>query len=276
MRKQSKPSGILYRLLAPWRALVFTVHLIGWAVALTLLGLAIGAGLFFYNLPNLDAMEFDDYKTLATERTVDRLEIRANLNRWTPLRLVNRDLLYAVVVAEDAGFYEHRGVDSDAMIDAMITNWRRGEKAFGGSTITQQTVKNLFLSNEKSYLRKLKEVVLALRLENRLSKNEILEIYLNMAEFGPDIYGVRGASAHYFGKAPGAINAAEGAYMALMLPSPRRYHYTLFQNRNVTLAHRRKFDSILRAMRAHGYISPVQYNEYSGLLTKPGWPEKRP
>ncbi|MGE4295099.1 MAG: transglycosylase domain-containing protein [Campylobacterales bacterium] len=277
MQKKSQPArGFLYWLLAPWRALVLVVHIIGWIVALMMLGLAVAAGIFFYTLPDVKSMDFEQFKTLAIERNQARLEVKKNLSRWTPLREINRDLLYAVVVAEDGAFFEHRGIDTDALLEAMMTNWRRGEKAFGGSTITQQTVKNLFLSGEKSYLRKLQELVLALRLEGQLSKNEIVELYLNLAEFGPDIYGVTRATAYYFDKKPSAINAAEGAYLALLLPSPRRYHYTLFQNRNVTLQHRRKFETVLRTMRARGYISAVQYNEYSTLLTKPDWPEKRP
>lgn len=277
MQKKSQPvRGFLYWLLTPWRVLVWVVHLIGWLMALMMLGFAAAAGVFFYTLPDVRSMDFEAFKTLAAERTRERLEVKKNLARWVPLREVNRDLLYAVVIAEDGRFYEHKGIDTDALIEAMMTNWRRGEKAFGGSTITQQTVKNLFLDNEKSYLRKLREVVLSLRLEGQLSKNEILELYLNLAEFGPDLYGVRAASAHYFDKPPSAINAAEGAYLALMLPSPRRFHYTLFQNRNITLMHRRKFETVLRSMRANGYISAAQYNEYATMLTQPGWPAKRP
>ncbi|SFB97179.1 monofunctional biosynthetic peptidoglycan transglycosylase [Marinospirillum celere] len=259
----------------PWRWLNRLVYWLGW---LTLGFLLLVAGVlftFFSTLPDAVNPSFEDLQAQAETRVKSRLEAPEAPYRWVPLRQVNRDLLYSVVLAEDARFFQHRGLDYDALLDAFITNLRRGETAFGGSTLTQQTVKNLFLTQEQTYYRKLQEAVLTRRLENRFSKNQILELYLNLAEFGPDIYGVDAASRHYFGKPPAAINAAEGAYLALLLPSPRRYHYTLFQNRNVTPGLERKYRRILMDMRHANYISQAQLNRYLPLIRKNDWPEGR-
>lgn len=262
-------------LVLPWRWLNRLVYWLGW---LTLGFLLLVAGVlftFFSTLPDAVNPSFEDLQAQAETRVKSRLEAPEAPYRWVPLRQVNRDLLYSVVLAEDARFFQHRGLDYDALLDAFITNLRRGETAFGGSTLTQQTVKNLFLTQEQTYYRKLQEAVLTRRLENRFSKNQILELYLNLAEFGPDIYGVDAASRHYFGKPPAAINAAEGAYLALLLPSPRRYHYTLFQNRNVTPGLERKYRRILMDMRHANYISQAQLNRYLPLIRKNDWPEGR-
>ncbi|MDX1400077.1 MAG: biosynthetic peptidoglycan transglycosylase, partial [Oceanospirillum sp.] len=149
-----------------------------------------------------------------------------------------------------------------------------GETRFGGSTLSQQTVKNLFLNQTQSYFRKLQEAVITRDLERHFSKNEIIELYLNMAEFGPDLYGVRDAARYYFDKKPAEINAAEGAWLALMLPSPRRYHYTVYQNRNLTTSLKRKYQRILQGMRQSNYISSVQYRRYLRMIEKTDWPAK--
>jgi len=183
-------------------------------------------------------------------------------------------MLYAVVMAEDARFYEHQGIDYNALLDAMVANIKKGETRFGGSTLSQQTVKNLFLNQTQSYFRKLQEAVITRELERHFSKNEIIELYLNMAEFGPDLYGVRDAARYYFDKKPAEINAAEGAWLALMLPSPRRYHYTVYQNRNLTTSLKRKYQRILQGMRQSNYISSIQYRRYLRMIEKTDWPAK--
>lgn len=252
------------------------VYLLGLITLVVLLTGAALVGAFFYSLPDVAGQSFADLQQQAEQRVQQRLEVKDAYYRWTPLREINRDLMYAVVMAEDARFFQHRGLDYDALLDAFITNLRRGQTSFGGSTISQQTVKNLFLTPQQSYYRKLQEAVLTRRLERHFSKNQILELYLNLAEFGPDIYGVDAAARYYFGKAPVRINAAEGAWLALLLPSPRRYHYSLFQNRNVTPAMQRKYRNILQGMRQANYISQTQYNRYLPMINRSDWPERRP
>ena len=182
--------------------------------------------------------------------------------RWIAIDEVSRDLLYSVVLAEDAEFFEHEGVAFDALLNSLADNIKRRKIESGGSTITQQTVKNVFLTNERTLLRKLKELLIARDIEEKLSKNEILEVYLNIAEFGPDIIGVNSASHKYFQKTPNEINAAEGAFLALLLPSPRRLAYSMVENKNLTKAHRNKIRRILGDMLHNEYISLKQYQEY--------------
>ena len=110
-----------------------------------------------------------------------------------------------LLVGEDAGFFGHRGVDLGELPAAILTNWARGEPARGASTITQQLARNLFLSREKQLGRKLHELCLALLLESRLSKQRILEIYLNIIEWGPGLHGLRPASRRYFGMEPAEL-----------------------------------------------------------------------
>ncbi|WP_187265435.1 biosynthetic peptidoglycan transglycosylase [Reinekea thalattae] len=182
---------------------------------------------------------------------------------WVRLADVNRDLLYAVVMSEDGLFFEHQGINWDALITAIGENIKRRQLSFGGSTISQQVAKNVFIrSSTKSLHRKLIEFFVTRELEAQLTKNEILELYLNVAEFGPDIYGVSHAAKYYFSKPVGQINAAEGAFLALMLPSPRKYHYSIFQNQNLVPRHQRKLKRVLSDMLYKEYISPSQYRRY--------------
>jgi monofunctional biosynthetic peptidoglycan transglycosylase len=263
---------LLHWLLAPWRWLKRLVCLIGWFVVGWLLLIGVAIGWLLYDLPATDSLQMALLEKRVQARVDERISNPQARYAYTPLHAINRDLLYAIVLAEDAHFFEHSGLNYDALIDALIANYRRGENAFGGSTITQQVAKNLFLDNGKSYRRKIQEVVITRRLEQALSKNEILELYLNVAEFGPDIYGVAAAGDYYFGSSPEAIDAAQGAYLALFLPSPRRYHYTLHQNRNRTPAFVRKYKTILRGMAQLDYISSEQYRHYEKRIEESRWP----
>lgn len=252
------------------------VYLLGWITLTFLLISGSLLGWFFYSLPDVAGQSFADLQQQAEKRVTKQLEVPTAYYAWVPLRKINRDLMYAVVMAEDARFFQHRGLDYDALLDAFITNLRRGGVAFGGSTLSQQTVKNLFLNQQQSYYRKLQEAVLTRRLEAAFSKNEILELYLNLAEFGPDVYGVAAASRYYFSKKPAQMNAAEGAWLTLMLPSPRRYHYSLYQNRNLTPALRRKYRNVLQSMRQANYISLSQYQAYLPKINQTNWPSHKP
>lgn len=129
----------------------------------------------------------------------------------------------AFLAAEDANFYYHPGVDFFGMARAFLSNWSAGRKLQGGSTITQQVVKYLLLTPEKSYRRKMQEIILSLRLERRLSKREIFELYLNQIYLGSGAYGVEAAAREYFGKSAEALSLAEAAMLAGLPPAPSRY-----------------------------------------------------
>ncbi|MGH7821071.1 MAG: monofunctional biosynthetic peptidoglycan transglycosylase [Candidatus Binatia bacterium] len=143
---------------------------------------------------------------------------------WTPLRAVSKELVLCVLKSEDDRFYQHDGFDWAALRSAVEKNLERRRYARGGSTITMQLAKNLFLWREKSLLRKVLEAYLTWRLEGSLSKQRILELYLNAAEWGPGVYGVGEASRRYFGKPPSALTLGESALLAAILPNPVRWN----------------------------------------------------
>lgn len=142
---------------------------------------------------------------------------------WVPLSRISPHLQRAVIVAEDATFFQHEGFDWDGIKEAAVKNLEVGRLKKGGSTITQQVAKNLYLSPEKTLLRKAQEAMIARSLEHHLTKNRILEIYLNIAEWGRGVYGAEAAARHHFGKSASELTAEEAALLAAMLPSPRAY-----------------------------------------------------
>jgi len=140
--------------------------------------------------------------------------------QWKKLENISSHLVKAVIVAEDDAFFQHEGLDMDEMKASFKTNWRKKKIARGGSTITMQLVKNLYLSSDKNPLRKFNEIILALDMENRVPKRRILEVYLNVVQWGDGIYGAQAASRHYFGKSAGLLSPMESAYLAALLPNP--------------------------------------------------------
>jgi len=141
---------------------------------------------------------------------------------WVPYNRISVNLKEAVLAAEDDDFFEHKGFDVEAIKKAAIYDWKKKRFARGASTITQQLARNLYLTPSKNPMRKLKELLIALKLERELSKQRILELYLNVVEWGKGIYGCEAASRYYFKKSTAALSAPEAAFMASILPSPRK------------------------------------------------------
>lgn len=177
---------------------------------------------------------------------------------WVSLGEVSPIAAAAIVLSEDWAFWQHNGFDWSQVIDAFETNLKKGKFARGGSTITQQVIKNVYLSNEKTLVRKAKEAVLTMRIERHLSKKRILEIYLNIAEMGPGIYGIGAASRHYFHKPPSQLTAKEGAYLAMLLPSPVKYSVS-FRKKELTPFARSMIKSILAKLMATKRLSEEDY-----------------
>lgn len=142
---------------------------------------------------------------------------------WVPLSRISPSLRQAVVAAEDASFFAHEGFDWEGIKEAAKYNLEAGELKRGGSTITQQLAKNLYLSSERSLFRKAREALITRSLEHQLSKERILELYLNVAEWGQGVYGAEAAARHHFKKSSQDLTADEAAWLAAILPSPRRY-----------------------------------------------------
>ena len=145
---------------------------------------------------------------------------------WVSLGNISRNLVLAVTIAEDDKFWQHEGFDLDGMEEAFLRNIEEGRIAAGGSTITQQLAKNLWFTPEKSLSRKAKEAIMAWRLERELSKKRILELYLNVVEWGDGVFGAEAAARHHYGKSAAALTSWEAARLAAVLPNPLRWSPT--------------------------------------------------
>jgi len=148
---------------------------------------------------------------------------RKIINIWVPLARMSPYVLKAVIIAEDDKFWSHEGFDFDAMQKALEKDIKKKKFKAGGSTISQQLAKNLYLSPSKNPVRKIKEAILTWRMERQLSKRRIMELYLNMAEWGDGVYGIEAAARKHYGKSAAALTAREAATMAAVIPNPRRY-----------------------------------------------------
>src|ERR1700722_19137163 len=170
-----------------------------------------------------------------------------------------------LLLAEDTGFYGHRGIDLRELPAALLTNWSRGGAARGASTITQQLAKNLFLSRDKQIGRKLQELAITFLLESALGKNRILEIYLNIIEWGPDLRGLRPAARSYFGREPQALSPAEMAFLVAIIPGPIKYQSS-FAHGTPGTGLRFLIDELLAKLRS---VDAIGEEEYRKALDEP-------
>jgi monofunctional biosynthetic peptidoglycan transglycosylase len=170
---------------------------------------------------NPDKTSFMKYREDERRKEKHRVKIR---HIWKPLSAISPYLIKAVLIAEDDKFYQHEGFDFEAIQKAVEKDIKQKKFKFGGSTISQQLVKNLYLSPSKNPARKLLEAFLTWRIEKTLSKKRILELYLNVAEWGDGIFGIEAAAIHYYGKHASALTPEEAARLASVLPNPRKYN----------------------------------------------------
>lgn len=169
-------------------------------------------------------------------------------HHWAKYNQISYEAKWAIVVSEDWAFFDHEGIDIRQLKIVLEESLEEGEFTRGASTITQQVIKNVVLSSERTVSRKLKEIMLTRELEKVLSKEKILEIYLNIVELGKDIYGIYEASFYYFNKHPRNLNAREGAFLAMLLPSPIKYSVS-FKEKKLTDFASEQIDSILVKLR---------------------------
>jgi len=196
-----------------WKAFCYTLG----AVVLA----AIGIQLWF--LGHIVYWEhFNPKSTAFMERYLEKPGAKVR-HAWVPYERISEHLKRAVIAAEDARFLDHEGFDWEAIQQAMQKNERRGKVVAGASTISQQLAKNLFLSGERSWLRKGEEAAITWMMERTLSKRRILELYLNVAEWGEGVFGVEAAARHHFGVPAAALGPEQAVWLAAILPSPRRY-----------------------------------------------------
>ena len=188
---------------------------------------------------------------------------------WVPLNEISKYLKGAIISSEDGKFYQHPGYDIEELRDAINDGVvKKKKKVRGASTITQQLVKNLFFQTDRSLWRKSKELILTLWLEDHVSKDKILDSYLNIIEYGKGIYGISAASRHYFNKKPKQLTPRESAFLAMLLPSPVRYSQS-FKRKSLTPFAQRMVHSILFKMLQGGYIGIEQY--YDGISQRMSW-----
>ncbi|WP_294892341.1 monofunctional biosynthetic peptidoglycan transglycosylase [Sulfuricurvum sp. MLSB] len=180
-------------------------------------------------------------------------------HKWVSFSQISPNVVKAVLIAEDDGFWNHEGFDVKGMEQAIERSLEKGTVA-GGSTISQQLSKNLYLSPSKNPVRKIKEAIITWRIENTLSKRRILEIYLNVAEWGDGIFGIEAAARHYYGKSAKRLSAREAARLAAVLPNPIKYDPTGNQR---YVKNRSRI--IYKIMQRRGVVIP----EYQEVMTPP-------
>lgn len=180
---------------------------------------------------------------------------------YSPISQISPYLRNAILSAEDAGFYRHNGFHEEAFRQAIIKNLEEGEFARGGSTISMQLVKNVFLSRKKTVARKVEEAIIVWLIENEdlVSKNRMFEVYLNIIEWGPNVYGAKDASRFYFGKQPSELNLAEAIFLTSIIPSPKRYRSSFDSYGNLRSYKGGYYRLIGGIMRRRGLISQEEY-----------------
>jgi hypothetical protein len=227
--------------------------------AATVLDIDINDRCDFVTVPAMaDLRRFEQafvHQVLEPDGTLFEMETGPGTPAWTYLTDVSPFFIHAVLAHEDIGFYGHKGFSPLHIKNALARNLEARRYVVGASTITMQLVKNVFLHREKTLGRKIQEVLLTWWIERVMDKSDIIELYFNVIEYGPSVYGIRDAARHYFGRLPAQLSPAEGAYLATILPSPKRYgaQYEKGEPSASTLERMRKL--ILR-MKEKGGLGP--------------------
>ena len=238
------------------------MKIVKWLTAIALCGIFLSAayiGVVIYRLPEVTGLA-DRQMNL----TIQVKDWKGNFHPfvvgprnpwWTKSESIPPEMKWSVIVAEDANFYRHEGIDVKAIKNAIRYDLEKKRFARGASTITQQVVKNLYLSREKSITRKVKEIILAKRMEHELTKARILELYLNIVELGPMVYGVGHGARYYFDKPADALTPRECAFLAAMLPGPQKV-YNPYRHLDRVL---KRSDMVLQRLREKGVLTEAEY-----------------
>jgi monofunctional biosynthetic peptidoglycan transglycosylase len=231
-----------------------------WAGVFGILAVAGYIAYAYLSVPDIAALKKAIPKTTAMQaykeaRVLEKGKKPFRRQQVVPLGAISPYLRWAVVASEDANFWGHEGVDYDALKEAAKKDWKKRRMAMGGSTIPMQLAKNLYLSPTKNPLRKIREYFIALKLDEVLTKARILEVYLNVVEWGPGVWGAQAASRYCFGKDASALAPSEACLLAVMLPNPitRDPHV----NRSRSLVWKR--DRLLKILLKQGRISQEEY-----------------
>ena len=227
---------------------------------------------FYVTLPDVSVLQRRNPKSTALMDLRDE-EYRTKGLRgprqqvWVSYAGISEHLKKAILISEDAAFFSHKGIDVNELKAALKRDWETLSFSRGGSTITMQLAKNLYLSPSKNPLRKLREIVIARQLEQTLSKRRIFELYLNVVEWGRNVYGAEAASRYYFGKSAADLDPLEAATLAAMLPSPR-------SSKDRNIVNRRNL--ILTRFASVGYLDNEEFRRFKQVPLLKKIEEKSP
>lgn len=204
--------------------------------------------------------------------TIYKIKLCSSNPNYTSINNISKYFIHSVLISEDDSFYIHQGIDWNEFKKSFLQNLKLKRFARGGSTITQQLVKNAYLSKDKSMLRKFKEILLAQQIEDKYSKSVILEKYLNVIELGNNIYGVKQAARHYFGKSPSQLNLLESVYLTTLLPNPKLYSQSFYRKKLSGWQHER-IKTLLKRLLRRKRISQELYSSAKSKISLFPWKE---
>lgn len=204
-----------------------------------------------------------------------QVELCPGSKNYVPLKKISSYLQKTIILTEDSNFYNHKGFDWDSIEKNAREGWEKGSFKKGGSTISQQLAKNMFLTAERTFIRKALEAIITDRLEHTLTKKEILERYLNVVEFGKDIYGVKAAANYYFKKSPGELDVVESAFLAMVLPNPIKYSKSYYRKELTPFA-KKRLGRIVEDLYRYHRITQEEYETAIGQVAYFFQPEPPP
>lgn len=242
---------------------IFFQALLGLIVSVMVL-VFVAIRMFHWIIPDVSTMRG------CLRTTIYHVDLCEKSPQYVKLERISQHLQNVIIASEDAAFYSHKGFDWHEIQNSMQQNLESGKNKRGASTITQQLAKNVFLSEEKSYWRKIKEAYLTYQIERNFTKKEILEKYLNVIEFGPNIYGVQAASEHYFKKSPAQLNILEASFLAFLLPNPKAYR-TSFTKGQLTPYAQQRMQVLLKRLLVFKKIDEASYESSMANLGNFPW-----
>lgn len=190
--------------------------------------------------------------------TMFEIDLCPTSKNYVPLKRISSHVQKAIILTEDSKFYQHDGFDSEGIEHCIEKMKEKKRFVCGGSTITQQLAKNMFLSKNKNLVRKGLEALITVKIEKTLTKKEILEKYLNVVQFGKNIYGIKQASQFYFKKSPHNLDVVESAFLAMVLPNPEKYSQSYYR-KDLTRFARRRITQIIENMYRYHMITEEAY-----------------
>jgi monofunctional glycosyltransferase len=217
------------------------------------------SSVIYFSIPamQIPVLEYNSFRvtSLMEQRALNNFLVFYPSQSWSDIDDINPSLLRAVISMEDGSFFRHKGIDWKELNTSLRINKRKGRSVRGGSTITMQTAKNLYLTTDKSIIRKLKEFIITFRMEKELSKKAILQNYVNAVEWGEGIFGIKRAALNYFDKDPADLTANESAKLAAVIPSPLKH------SPDINSGYVLRRSSIIRARMSDVILFPEEKNE---------------